>query len=101
MQAASALLTPFEAEFGELQSKLQKQHQDIREEISLAERKASDQERDLQRKERDAAHHQRYIDSLFRRRCEQDNEEARKFRLQANERESSAFDLPDRLRTMY
>ena len=89
VQAAAALWRPFEAEFGDFQNELQKQNRHVCEEIDLAFQQAHRQEQLLQAMEREAASRYRLSSNLFRRRVKLDSDEARHWRLQANERQSS------------
>jgi len=91
VQVTTALWRPFEAEFGNFQNELQRQNDHIRREIDLASQQAARQERQLQEIEREAAFRYRLSGNLFHRRAKLDSDEARNWRLQASERQSSWF----------
>jgi hypothetical protein len=92
-QATSALWKPFEAEFGKIQAELKRQSEEVKEEIFLESQQAAHKERRLQMMEREVASRHRRAGAIFRRRTELDSEEARNWRLQINERQSSEFRL--------
>jgi CHASE1-domain containing sensor protein len=81
-QLTQVLWKPFEVDFGKFRDDLQRQNEDVKEEIKLAAEKAAYQERQLQMSHRS-------VGSLFRRKMEVESDEARNWRLQANERKLS------------
>jgi hypothetical protein len=101
VQATTALWKPFEAEFGSFQNELQRQNEDVREEINLASRQAAHQERQLQVMEREVASQHRVIGTLFRRRAELDSDEARNWRIEASEWKSSRVCLSNKMWMLY
>jgi|SRR5271170_4890742 len=96
-----ALWKPFETEFGELQKQLQIQNEEVSQEINLASNQAAAQEQKLQVMEREAASRHRKIQDVFRQRANLESDEARTWRLQVNERKSSAFSLPIDIQILY
>ncbi|KAI9770818.1 MAG: hypothetical protein M1839_003044 [Geoglossum umbratile] len=88
VQATTALLRPFEAEFGNFRNELQRQNECIKREIDFASQQAAWQERQLQEMERKAASRHRHLGDLFHRKAISDGDEAYNWRLQASERKS-------------
>ena len=70
------LWRPFETEFGSIQAELQRQSDEVRDEISLASEQAAERERQLQVVERKK-------DSWYRKQGDLHRLEERKWRLQA------------------
>jgi hypothetical protein len=78
-----------ETKFGDFQNEPQRQNDHVRREIGLASQQAACQEQQLQELEREvASRHWRFSDFCHRR-AKLDSDEARNWRLQASERQSS------------
>ena len=88
-QFAKSMWKPFESEFGVLLGELQRQNEDVKEELLLASEQAADQERRLEAIEREAANKYRKQGMLFRDKVDKTNGETRAWRLQVDERRSS------------
>ena len=76
-QTASAILLPFDMQFGPFQKQLSELSQMIRDEASLASKKAQDQEIKLQTKERHMARRHRNLGEKFQKQVSQEQMEAR------------------------
>jgi hypothetical protein len=81
-QAAIAVWSPFEKEFGLFNSELQDRNEDVNEEIRLASAQAAFQDQQLQVVDREQG-------ALFRHKIGKRSKEAHEWRLQADERHSS------------
>ncbi|KAH0562468.1 hypothetical protein GP486_002842 [Trichoglossum hirsutum] len=80
-QLTMALWRPFEAEFGSFQEKLQEQNEEVKKEISLASKQATERERQLQIAERKKS-------SWYRKKEDLHRLEETQWRLQADRRKS-------------
>jgi len=76
------LWRPFEKEFGVLEDKIQKQNEEVREEVRLAGEQAA-------AREREAAAKHRYSGSVFRTEVKQLSKETQERRLQRDQQKAS------------
>ncbi len=80
-----AVFNPFETDFGPFESELRALHAEVREEISLASKQAQRLENELQAREREEAKMERKFLAKFRDKVHQDDEDAKKWRMQLNQ----------------
>ena len=101
LQLAKAFWMPFDREFGDYASEMQRQSKEIKEEIRLASEQAANRERQLQIAERKSAADFRTFGRLLHNKTDQLSKEDRAWRTQIQERESKAGkqNLLDRLST--
>ena len=101
LHLAKTMFVPFEAQFSEFTTKLQRCYQDVKEEIRLASDQAAHNERQLQLVERNKAEKEREFGNLLRRNISKLSNEDRawKMKLQAKDTRREKCRLLERLST--